>query len=116
MPFLMAFRACLAVALLLGLANLLFGFAPRWAIDTHLLLGVLAVLSAWGFLWPLRSSRPAVGGMALGLLLLTLGLGLRFGWWGGLGVGLFHLAVALATATAVEMTAAGVRRAAARLS
>ncbi len=106
MRILLAFRVLFLGALLLGLANLIFDFNPRWAVDVHLLLGVLVALTGWGVLWPLRNSGLARAGIALSLALLVLGFGLRYGWWGGLPTGIVHLVVALGTAGVVEASAA----------
>ncbi|MBI4497871.1 MAG: hypothetical protein HY689_08245 [Chloroflexi bacterium] len=108
------FRGTALAALLLGLANLLLGFLPPPVIDTHMLFGVLAVLSAWGLLWRQRGSGLGRAGMGLAAVLLVLGLGQRLRWWGAPGVdlmGLVHLAVALGMMAVVEMSAARARRA-----
>ncbi|MCX6020711.1 MAG: hypothetical protein NTZ05_03090 [Chloroflexi bacterium] len=86
-----------------------------------MLLGIIAVGSAWGIVWPsLRSGDTAsMAGAALAALLLVLGLGLRLGWWFSLGVdpgaiGLVHLAVGVTMIAVVEKTAATARRMATR--
>ena len=112
MRFLWVFRLSALGAVLLGLVNLFLGAVPRWAIDIHMLFGMLAVVSAWRVLWTLRGGSAAPVGMGLAAVMLILGLGLRFLWWGGLAVGLVHFAVGLATIGLVEMISARARRAA----
>ena len=120
-PLPMVFRMTFAAALALGLANLTMMGLPARATDVHMLLGIIAVGSALGILWPgIRSGDNAsLAGAALAAVLLVLGLGLRLGWWINLGmdrgaIGLVHLAVAVTMIAVVERTAAQARRIAAR--
>lgn len=104
------FRLTGSGALLLGLANLLLDWAPRGAVDTHMALGILAVLCAPFLLWPLRWTMLGGVGISLAGGLAVLGLAMRMGALGGTAIGLAHLAIALGLFAAVEITGARQRR------